>query len=191
MKPFRPGAAAALAGLLVLGLAPTTPSAAAGRRVDAQLRRTVSCATELRALQIFAFATNPGAGTAAAVIGTGDPNVSTSLLAVDTRYQRYKLNGSCHSIVRHVVLSHRGLTSAGVVHAGDRQSPSVYCSAPRHVLVRFLLGFGASHKPVSATIEVLTQPKPHSGKKPKRIGFVQWSPQRSVTYYSPACTSQS
>jgi hypothetical protein len=51
----------------------------------------------------------------------------------------------------------------------------------------------ASQKPVSAMIEVLTQPKARNGKTPKskRIGFVQWSPTRAVTYYSAACTSQS
>ena len=43
-----------------------------------------------------------------------------------------------------------------------------------------------------ATIEVLTQPRARGGKTPKskRIGYVQWSPTRSVTYYSSACTSQ-
>jgi len=51
-----------------------------------------------------------------------------------------------------------------------------------------------SQKPVSATIEVLTQPKARNEKTPKskRIGFVQWSPDHAGTYYrSAACTSQS
>jgi hypothetical protein len=58
--------------------------------------------------------------------------------------------------------------------------------------MRLLISYNSSQEPVSATIEILTQPKARSGKKPKskRIGYVQWSPQRSVTYYSAACTSQ-
>jgi hypothetical protein len=168
-------------------------SAAEARGMATQVRRTVSCATDQGALQIVAFATNPavgtpGVGAAAAGISTGDPNVPASLLAVDTRYKHYKLSGSCRSATKRVVLTHRGLTSAGTVHAGDRQSPTVYCAATRRVLMRFLLGFNAAGKPVSATIEVVTQPK--RNRKSKRIGFVQWSPKRSVTYYSSACTSQ-
>ena len=76
------------------------------------------------------------------------------------------------------------------MHAGDIRSPSVYCGATRRVLIRLVFSYSSSQKPVSATIEVLTQPKAHSGKKSKRIGYVQWSPQKSVTYYSSACTSQ-
>jgi hypothetical protein len=96
-------------------------------------------------------------------------------------------------VVKHVVLSRRGLVSAGVVHAGDIRSPTVYCAATRRVLLGLLLRYNASGRPVSATIEVLTQPRARDGKRPKskRIGFVQWSPARSVTYYSSAaCTSQ-
>jgi hypothetical protein len=54
--------------------------------------------------------------------------------------------------------------------------------------MRLLISYNDSDKPVSATIEVVTQPK--RTRKSKRIGFVQWSPKRSVTYYSSACTSQ-
>jgi hypothetical protein len=75
------------------------------------------------------------------------------------------------------------------VHAGDNQSPTVYCGATKRILMRLVVGFGSAGKPVSATVEVWTQPK-HPGKKPKRIGYVQWSPKKSVTYYSSACTSQ-
>jgi hypothetical protein len=85
-----------------------------------------------------------------------------------------------------MALTHRGLTSAGVVHAGDLRAPNVYCSATRHVLVGFRFGFDASGKPLSATIAVRTQPT--APKKSKQIGYVQWTPKRSVTYYSRACT---
>jgi hypothetical protein len=65
--------------------------------------------------------------------------------------------------------------------------------ATAHVLVHFRLGFDAAGKPLSATIAVRTQPKARNGKKrkSKAIGYAQWSPQRSVTYYSSrAYTSQ-
>jgi hypothetical protein len=55
--------------------------------------------------------------------------------------------------------------------------------------VRFALALSSSGKPVSATIAIATQPTAH-GKKSKPIGFVQWSPSRSVTYYAPSCTTQ-
>jgi hypothetical protein len=176
-----------------LAVAALSLSAAEARGMATQVRRTVSCATDQGALQILAFATNPavgtpGVGAAAAGISTGDPNTPTSLLAVDTRYRHYKLSGSCRSATKRVVMTHRGLTSAGTVHAGDRQSPTVYCAATRRVLLRFLLSFNDSGKPVSATIAVVTQPK--RNHESKRIGFVQWSPKKSVTYYSSACTSQ-
>jgi len=193
MKQCGFGAAAALAAALVAGLCFATLSAAASPRAEMHVRRTVSCATDQRALQIVAFATNPavgtpGVGAAAAGITTGDPSTPTSLVAVDTRYRHYKLSGSCRNVTKRVAMTRLGLTSAGTVHAGDRQSPTVYCAATRRVLLRFFLVFDAAGKPVSATIAVRTQPK--RNWKSKRIGFVQWSPKRSVTYYSSACTSQ-
>ncbi|HEX3455808.1 MAG TPA: hypothetical protein VHS03_14375 [Gaiellaceae bacterium] len=105
---------------------------------------------------------------------------------------QYGLDARCHSVAKKVVLGRRGLTSAGVVHAGDIQTPHLYCAATRRVLMRLVISYNASRKPVSATIEVLTQPRARSGKTPKskRIGFVQWVPSRTVTYYSSACTSQ-
>ena len=188
MKQGGFGAAAALAVALV-GLWLVTVSAAASPRTDVQVRRTFSCTTEQRALQLMAFATNPTIGSANVTISTGDPNQATALLGVSSQQQHFGLLGSrCHSVVRRVVLSRRGLTSAGVVHAGDVRSPTVYCAATRRVLMRLLITYSASAKPVSATIEVLTQPK--RPRKSKRIGFVQWSPKRSTTYYSSACTSQ-
>jgi hypothetical protein len=188
MKQCGFAAAAALAVALVLGSCLATLSAAANRRADVQVRRTFSCTTELGALQLTAFATNPTIGSANVTVSTGDPNQATGLLGVSSEQKHYGLGSRCHSVVRHVVLSRRGLTSAGVVHAGDVRSPTVYCSATRRVLMRLLITYNDSGKPVSATIEVVTEPK--RNRKSKRIGFVQWSPKKSVTYYSSRCTSQ-
>jgi hypothetical protein len=177
-----------LAVALSGGWSPTALSAADAQRTATQARRTLSCTTEERAVQLMAFATNPTIGSANVTISTGNPTQATGLLGVSSQQQHYGLGSLCHSVVRHVVLSRRGLTSAGVVHAGDVRSPTVYCAATRRVLMRLLISYSASEKPVSATIEVLTQPR--RNRKRKRIGYVQWSPKRSVTYYSSACTSQ-
>src|SRR6476469_1688723 len=174
--------------VLALSVVVATLLAKEGHRLEVQTRRTVSCSTAQGALQLWAFATNPTIGSAGVTISTGDPNQPTSLLGVSSQQQHYGLGSRCHSLVRHVVLSRRGLASAGVVHAGDVRSPTVYCAATPRVLIRLLISYSASEKPVSATIEVVTQPK--RNRKSKRIGFVQWSPKRSVTYYSSACTSQ-
>lgn len=178
--------APALAFVLAAGLSP----AAAGRQIEVQARRTVSCTTLEGALQLSAFATNPQIGSANVTISTGNPTLATGLLGVSSTQRHYGLDGRCHTVAKRIVLSRRGLTSAGVVHAGDVRSPSVYCGATRRVLIRLVISYNSSQKPVGATIEALTQPKAHSGKKSKRIGYVQWSPQKSVTYYSSACTSQ-
>ena len=153
----------------------------------------MSCTTDEGALQIWAFATKPTFGSAGITISTGNPTLSTTLLGVSSQQTHYGLADRCHSVVKHVVLSRRGLTSASVVNAGDIQSPTVYCAATRRVLIRLLISYNSSDQPVAATLEVLTQPKARSGKTPKskRIGYVQWSPKRSVTYYSSACKSQS
>ena len=171
---------------LAAGLYP----AAAGRRAETRTHRTVSCATLEGALQVSAFATNPQIGSANVTISTGNPTLPTALLGVSSTQPHYGLDVRCHTVQKRVVLNRRGLTSAGAVHAGDIRAPSVYCGATRRVLMRLVISYNSSQKPVSATIEVLTQPKAHSGKKRKRIGYVQWSRQKSVTYYSSACTSQ-
>jgi hypothetical protein len=142
----------------------------------------------LKAVQLWAFATNPSMGSAGLTISTGDPGRPTGLLGVSTQQPHYGLDDRCHSVAKRVGLSRRGLASAGVVHAGDIQSPTVYCAATRRVLLRLLISYDTSQKPVSATIEVLTQPKVRNGKS-KRIGYLQWLPARAVTYYrSSACT---
>ena len=179
-----------LALALSLALAGGLYPAAAGHRVEARAHRTVSCTTLEGALQLSAFATNPQIRSANVTISTGNPNLSTALLGVSSTQRHYGLDGRCHTVAKRVVLNRRGLTPAGVVRAGDIQAPSVYCGATRRVLIRLLISYNSSQEPVSATIEILTQPKAHSGKKRKRIGYVQWSPKKSVTYYSSACTSQ-
>jgi hypothetical protein len=181
-----------LGAALVTGLYAATPLASAGHRIEVKARRTVSCTTSEGALQIWAFATNPTIGSANVTISTGNPNLITTLLGVSSQQAHYGLTDRCHSVTKRVVLNRRGLSSAGVVHAGDVRSPAVYCGATRRVLIRLVLSYNSSAKPVAATIEILTQPKARNGKTPKRkrIGYVLWSPTRSVTYYSSACTSQ-
>ena len=73
--------------------------------------------------------------------------------------------------------------------AGYNQSPTVYCGAPRRVLVRYRLGFASSGKPATATIAVWG--KRRKSSRLREIGYVQWSRSRSVTYYSrKSCTSE-
>jgi hypothetical protein len=176
---------------LAVGGLSAAPLATAGHRAEAKAKRTVSCTTKEGALQLSASATNPQTGSANVTVSTGDPNLATGLLGVSSTQQHYGLGTLCRSVTKRVVLSRRGLTSAGVVHAGDVRSPTVYCAATKRVLMRILISYNSTQKPVSATIEVLTQPKARHGKTPKskRIGYVQWSPKKAVTYYSSACTS--
>src|SRR5436305_9234921 len=89
---------------------------------------------------------------ASAVIDTGDPNLPTTLDGVDTRYKHFALGKSCRRVSRRIALTHRGLTSAGVVRAGNKRSPTVYCSATAHVRIHFKLSFDSAGKPVNATI---------------------------------------
>ncbi len=180
-----------LAGAVALGvvLYGASLGLAAGNRVETQVRRTFSCATTQGALQISAYASNPTIGTANVSITTGDPNSATGLLGMSTGQPRYGLGGACRSVTKQVAMTHRGLTSAGVVHAGDIRWPTVFCAASPRVLLHFVLALNASGKPVSATIAIRTQPNAR-GKKSKAIGFVQWSQARSVTYHAPGCTTQ-
>ena len=181
----------ALAGVLALGLSWVATTAAARGRIETQVRRTVSCPTELQAVQISAFASNPSIGAADMSITTGNPNSADGLLGVSSKQKQYGLSSTCHVVAKRVALTHRGLTSAGVVHAGDVRWPTAYCPATRRILLRFVIKLDASEKPLSATIEVRTQPKARRGKpKSKKIGFVQWSRTRSITYYSSSCTNQ-
>jgi hypothetical protein len=177
---------AVVLGVVATAIAVSAPAAADQTNI---IERKVSCATEHGALQMDVFARI--AGAASANIHTGDPNAMppSILLAVDTRVKHYVLGDSCRRAAKRIALTHRGLTSAGVVHAGDYPSPAIFCGATKRVLLHFKLGFDAAGKPTIATVAVRTQPR--AGHKSKPIGYVQWSPQRSVTYYSSrACTSQ-
>lgn len=186
-------AAAVAVAFVATAIAVAAPTAVHDQATSI-VERKVSCATQLGALQMDVFARNPAAGAASANVHTGDPNAPTPniILAVDTRYKHFVLGNSCRRVAKKIALTHRGLTSSGVVKAGDYRSPTIFCAATKRVLVHFRLGFDATGKPISATIAVRTQPKAHSGKTPrsKPIGYAHWSPQRSVTYYSAACTSQ-
>lgn len=172
-----------------IGAALAAAPAASGHLTQSRVDRTMSCSTSAGALQIIAFPTNPRAGAAGAGISTGPPSsLGEFLVGVDTRYKNYKMSSTCRAVKSHVAFTHRGLTSP----AGG-SSGTVDCPVPHHILLRFRLGFDSSGKPVTATIAVWTQPSAHTGKrapKSRPIGFVQWSPQRSVTYYSSACISQ-
>src|SRR3954467_7947116 len=99
--------ALALAVVLAEGLYRATPPAAASQGVEAKARRTVSCTTDERALQIWAFATNPSIGSAGVTISTGNPTLSTSVLGVSSQQTHYGLAGRCHSVAKRVVLSRR------------------------------------------------------------------------------------
>lgn len=185
MKTLGLAAAAALA----VGLYGASIAGASSDRIETQVRRTVSCPTKLGALQISAFASNPTIGSANVSITTGNPNTATGLMGLSNQQTRFGLNGTCHAVARQVAMTHRGLSSfLGVSHAGDVGWTALYCPVTPRVLLRFVIALDASDKPVSATVAVRTQPK--AGGKSKSIGFVYWSPKRSVTYYASRCVTQ-
>lgn len=192
------GATVLLLGVIVAVLA--VPMAEGAGKVEraggSAVDRTVSCSTELGALRILAFPTDPAAGAAGASVSTGNPAANDFFVGVDTRYAGYTKPGSpCRAVPTRVAFAHAGLTSGGAISAGSYGGPggTVYCSAPRRVIVRFRLAFDSSAKPAAATFVIWTEPQARSGKKtpPRRaVAFVQWSPQRSITYYaSSACTT--
>jgi hypothetical protein len=151
----------------------------------------VGCATFEGAVQIDAIAYRPSLGYAGAFIHTGFPNTpgTITLVGVQTDKSNYSLDKRCSRTRTPVRFTHRGLSSAGVVKAGYNQWPTVYCGAPRRVLVRYRVGFASSGKPATATIAVWAKRKKSS--RLREIGYVQWSRSRSVTYYSrKSCTSQ-
>jgi hypothetical protein len=189
MTPGIKAAGLVAAVTLALGLY-TAAAAGAGDRVELQVRRTVSCTTSLRALQISAFPHDPQTGSANVSITTGNPSSAIGLLGMSTLEAKYGLSKTCHSVSTQVALSHRGLTTVGAVHAPAEGWPMAYCPAPARILLRFVVAFDTSGKPLSATVAIRTQPKPGSGKKSRALGFVQWSPARSVMYHAAACNSQ-
>ena len=191
MKTVGLAAAAALA----VGLYGASIAGASRDRIETRVQRTVSCATELGAWQISAFASNPSVGSANVSITTGSQNSATGLMGLSNKQPRFGLGDTCHSVAKkRVAMTHRGLSSfLGVSHAGDIGWTGVLCPVTPRVLLRFVIALDASGKPVSATVAVRTQPKARAGKtsgKSKSIGFVQWSPKRSVTYYSSRCVTQ-
>ena len=107
MKALGFAVVTALAVALSGGWSPTGLSAVEAHGTATQARRTLSCTTEERALQLWAFATNPTIGSAGVTISTGDPNQPTSLLGVSSQQQHYGLGSRCHSVTKHVVLSRR------------------------------------------------------------------------------------
>lgn len=159
-----------------------TATAGTTRRAGTTVSRTLACTTGAGALRISGTATIAGTQYASAGIGTGAQAANKWLVVVDTRYKNYE-SDVCKPVKARVALTHRGLTSAGVSLAGQyRGGAEAFCSAPPHVLLRFRLAFDPSGIPVAATMVVTTPRR-------KTIGFVQWSPKRSVMYYSSACTT--
>ena len=143
-------------------------------------------------MQISAFAYRPDPfDYAAATIYTGPPNTPATipLVQVETDKSNYALDDGCSQTKKSVRFTHRGLTSAGVVKAGYYQSLTAYCGAPSRIIVRYRFGFGTSGKPATATIAVWAKRKKSS--KLHEIGYVQWSRNRSITYYSrKSCVGQ-
>lgn len=187
----RRGLRGALVALSTAVAAATAITAAANagtaRRAGTTVNRTLSCTTAAGALRISAFAEVADGQGASAGIGTGTQAANKWLVAVDTRYKNYE-SDVCHTVKTRVAFTHRGLTSAGISSAGQYNGPpTVYCAAAAHVLLRFRIAFDSSDTPAQATMAVWTQPKKKTLRS-KAITFVQWSPKRSVTYYSPACT---
>lgn len=168
-----------------------TPALAAGRDSTGKVTGTVSCATWQGSLQISAFAYRPSLGYAAAIVFTGPPNTPATIQMVDveTDKSNYTLDHGCSKTKKSVPLTHRGLSSAGVVKAGYNQSLTAYCGAPAHVVVRYRIGLASSGKPATATMTIWGKRKKTS--KLHQIGYVQWSRSRSITYYSKkSCVAQ-
>ncbi len=152
---------------------------------------TVSCPTSHGALEINAYAYRPSVGYATAPIVTGQADTAAAivLLGVQSNKSSYALDRSCSKTKVSLQFTHRRLRSAGVVKAGYYHSPTIYCGAPSRVFVRYRIGFASSGKPATATIAVWARSKKSS--RLREITYVQWSPRRSITYYSgKACVSQ-
>ena len=153
---------------------------------------TVSCTTWQGSLQISAYAYRPDPyDYAAATIFTGPPNTPATipLVQVETDKSRYTLDKGCSPAKKSVPLTHRGLTSAGVVKAGYYQSLTAFCGAPSRVLIRYRIGLASSGKPATAAMTVWAKRKQSS--RLHQIGYLKWSRSRSITYYSrKSCVGQ-
>lgn len=85
--------------------------------------------------------------------------------------------------------THHELALSGVTKAGYEQADTIYCGAPRRVIVRYRIGFAGSGKPVTATIAVWARRK--NSSRLRQTGFVQRSRSRSTSYFSKnACVSE-
>ncbi|MGZ4334663.1 MAG: hypothetical protein ACXVRJ_10390 [Gaiellaceae bacterium] len=170
----------------------TAPAPAAQRTLGVKtVAGTVSCATSHGALEINAYAYRPSVGYATAPIITGQADTAAAIVLVGVQSDKssYTLDRSCSRTKVSIRFSHHGLSSAGVVKAGYYHSPTIYCGAPARVFVRYRIGFADSGKPATATITVWARRKKSS--RLREITYVQWSPSKSVTYYSgKACVSQ-
>ena len=188
------GLVALLAGTSVVAaaIAWTVPALAAQRSSTLKIvTGTVSCTTSQGALQISAIAYRPALGYAAALIETGPPNTPATIVLVGAQTDKsdYTLDHSCSRTKKSVRFTHRGLAASGVVKAGYNQSDTVYCGAPKRVIVRYRIGFASSGKPATATIAVWAKRK--NSTRLRETGFVQWSRSRSNSYYSKkACVSE-
>ena len=187
--------AALLSGLAASGAWTASARAAQRGSTAKMVSGTVSCATAQSAVQLFAFAYAPSYGYAAALLTTGPPSVEnglpggTRLLGAETDKSNYVLSSACSRTTAQVRFTHRHLRSAGVIKAGYYQRPAVYCGVPHRVILRYRISFADSGKPATATITVWARSK--KSFRLREIGYVTWSRQRSVTYYSPqSCVSQ-
>ncbi|MHB8470118.1 MAG: hypothetical protein ACYDCH_10240 [Gaiellaceae bacterium] len=182
------GTTVALAAVAVSAIAAAAVMAATfsgGSTVE----RTVSCATKSAAVEISASATNPISRAAGAGISAGLTNTAkSSLLAFDTNHGGFVLSAAaCRTVKETVPLARSGLPSTGVYRAGNYASLDGHCTAPARVLLHVRLHLDSAGKPQNATFAVWQAAKQTKLAKP--IAFIQWSPQRTLTYLSPRCVT--
>jgi hypothetical protein len=150
--------------------------------------RTVSCATKDGAVHVFANATIPQIAGASAGVTTGPVTPVTQLFAVDTRYSGFLLDRSrCRTVRTKISLARAGLPSAGVFVAGNSRGLGGHCAATGHVILRLRVHLDSSGKPEDAKVAVWNESKQQKPTRP--IAFLQWSPQRLLTYLSPVCVT--
>jgi hypothetical protein len=168
----------------------TRPAPAAIR--GSSVAGTVSCTSLQGSMQISAYAYRPSVGIAGIFVYTGPPNTpaTVDLVAIQSGASKYALDQRCGRTKASVRLTHRGLSSAGVVKAGYDQSLTVYCGVPSRILVRYRIGYASSGRPATANVAIWAKRKKSS--KLHEIGYVQWSRSRSTTYYAAkSCVAQS
>jgi hypothetical protein len=185
-------AVAAVASVIAVASAWTASAPAAQHLWELKtVAGTVSCSTLQGSMQLDAIAYCPARGYGAAFIYSGPPNTgyTVELVGVQTDKSNYTVDRRCSRTKKFLRFTHRGLGSAGVVKAGYNQSPIAYCAVPGRVLIRYRFDLSSSGKPATATIAVWKKSKKSS--RLREVGYVEWSPKRSITYYSrQTCTSQ-